>query len=116
MERASQSLIDSVGGKRFIAWADEGTDALRFLDYRGAEAASFGAEDIIMRRGPSKAALLEEFLHGTQNRLGIVDRLGTSGLGSAETHVKNFMIRHQRMLGSIEEDVKLLRILRDMGF
>ena len=59
--------------------------------------------------------MLEEFLHGTQARLGIVDRLGTSGLGSAETHVKDFMINHQTMLGLSPEDVRILQILRDKG-
>jgi hypothetical protein len=83
---------------------------------RGAEAAAFvGSDDILLRLNPSKAAVLEEFLHGTQQRLGVVDRLGTSGLGSAETHVKDFMIRHQKMLGLGTEDVRRLQILRDMG-
>jgi hypothetical protein len=82
---------------------------------RGAEAAAFGAEDILLRPNPSKAAVLEEFLHGTQQRLGIVDRLGTRGLGSAETHVKDFMLRHQRMLGLSAEDARRLQMLRAMG-
>jgi len=82
---------------------------------RGAEGAAFGEEDILLRPDPSKAAVLEEFLHGTQQTLGIVDQLGTSGLGSAETHVKDFMIRHQSLLGLSAEDVRRLQILRDMG-
>ena len=82
---------------------------------RGAEAAAFGDELILLRPKPSKAAVLEEFLHGTQQRLGVVDRLGTTGLGSAETHVKDFMIRHQRMLGLGAEDVRRIQTLRDMG-
>jgi hypothetical protein len=39
---------------------------------------------ILLRENPSKAAALEEFLHGTQSRLGIIDRLGAEG---AEAHV-----------------------------
>ncbi|QJD70182.1 hypothetical protein HG421_19980 [Xanthomonas campestris pv. badrii] len=70
---------------------------------------------ILLRNDPSKAAVLEEFLHGTQSRLGIVDRLGPQGFGSAETHVKDFMIRHQSMLGLSSEDVQILRQLRDAG-
>ncbi len=70
---------------------------------------------ILLRENPSKTALLEEFLHGTQARLGIVDRLGNSGLGSAETHVKDFMMRHRQMLGLSDEDVRILKILRDKG-
>ena len=115
VERASQSLLTSVGNRRAITWATPGSDAERFLNMRGAEAAAFGADDILLRTNPSKAAVLEEFLHGTQQRLGIVDRLGTRGFGSAETHVKDFMLRHQRMLGLSTEDVRRIQTLRDMG-
>lgn len=104
-----------MSGKRAVTWATPGSDAERFLNMRGAEAAAFGPEDILLRPNPSKAAVLEEFLHGTQQRLGIVDRLGTSGLGSAETHVKDFMVRHQNMLGLSAEDVRRIQVLRDMG-
>jgi len=113
IERASQPLIDAVGSRRTITWATEGTDALRYLNYKNAEAAAFPASgDIIVRPNPSKAALLEEFLHGTQSRLGIIDRLGR---GASETHVKEFMIRHKNMLGLSPEDVTILQTLKDMG-
>jgi hypothetical protein len=115
VEPASQELVNAVAKKRAVTWATEGSDAKRFLDLRGAEAAAFGAEDIILRPNPSKAAVLEEFLHGTQQKLGVVDRLGTSGMGSAETHVKDFMIRHQNMLGIGQEDATILKTLKDMG-
>ena len=52
--------------------------------------------NILLRENPSKAAALEEFLHGTQTRLGIVERLGIAG---AEEHVADFMARHSRLLG-----------------
>ena len=95
-----------------VTIAEPGSDAERFLNYRGAEAAAFGEEDILVRPDPSKAALLEEFLHGTQQRLGIIDDIGRAG---AETHVKDFMIRHQDMLGLSAEDVRRLQILKDRG-
>lgn len=112
VEKASSDLIEAVGKRRAITWADEGTDALRYLDYRRAEAASLGADDIILRRNPSKAAVLEEFLHGTQQRAGIIDRLGRQG---AESHVKDFIIRHQRLLGISDEDIAILKMLKDVG-
>ena len=98
-----------------MTWATPGSNAERYLNLRNAEAAAFGVDDILLRPSPSKAALLEEFLHGTQQKLGIIDRLGTKGLGSAETHVKDFMIRHQRLLGLGSEDVRRIQILRDKG-
>ena len=59
---------------------------------------------------PGKAAVLEEFLHGTQFRLGLIDRLSPAG---AEAHVKDFMIRHQSLLGLGPEDVHILKVLRE---
>ncbi|CAM4207442.1 hypothetical protein BOMU111920_15970 [Bordetella muralis] len=117
VERASDDLLDAVGRKRSLIIAKPGSEELRMLDYFGAEASVGGPynSSILLRENPSKAAVLEEFLHGTQSRLGIVDRLGTSGLGSAETHVKDFMIRHQGMLGLGDEDVRILQVLRDKG-
>jgi hypothetical protein len=58
------------------------------LAYFGAEAAVGGVNNssILLREKPSKAAVLEEFLHSTPARLVIVDHLGISGLGSAEIH------------------------------
>ena len=112
IERASPRLLGAVGRRRAITFAEEGTDALRFLEYRGAEAAAFGETDILLRANPSKAAVLEEFLHGTQQRLGIIDRVGRTG---AESHVKSFMIRHRRLLGLGSEDVEILRRLKEFG-
>lgn len=121
IEPASPELLSAVGSRRSVVIAQPGSDEMRLLDYFGAEANVNTSIDgvrngsILLRPNPSKAAVLEEFLHGTQARLGIVDRLGPSGMGSAETHVKDFMIRHQRMLGLSEGDVQILRILRDEG-
>lgn len=112
VERASPKLLQTIQERRAVTIAEPGTDAERFLNYRDAEAAAFGAEDILVRPGPSKAALLEEFLHGTQQRLGIIDNIGRA---ASETHVKDFMIRHQNMLGLSAEDVRRLQILKDMG-
>lgn len=84
---------------------------MRYLDYMGAEAnvGGPGMTHILVRENPGKAAVLEEFLHGTQFKLGIIARLGTRG---AEAHVKDFMVRHQIMLGLSAEDVDMLRTLR----
>jgi hypothetical protein len=117
IERASPELIEAVSKRRIVKIAEEGSEEMRYLDYIGAEANVGGPnmDHILLRPNPSKAAVLEEFLHGTQQRLGIVDKLGHYGLGSAETHVKDFMIRHQRLLGLSDADVEVLKILRDRG-
>jgi len=97
--RASAELLDAMRSHgRTIKFATEGSDELRYLNAMGAEAnvGGPGHLHILLRENPSKAAALEEFLHGTQSRLGIIDRLGPAG---AEAHVESFMLRHKKLLG-----------------
>jgi RHS repeat-associated protein len=97
--RASTKLLNAMRAHgRSITFAIGGSDELRFLNAMGAEASVGGPTylHILLRDNPSKAAALEEFLHGTQARLGIIDRLGIAG---AEAHVAAFMARHSRLLG-----------------
>ena len=81
----------------------------------GAEGFRYDRHGNLLAYTDGKAAILEEFLHGTQEKLGIAEKLGRYGLGSAETHVKDFMIRHKKMLGLSDEDVAILKILKDKG-
>ena len=97
--RASAELLDAMRAHgRTISIAGEGSEKLRYLNSIPAEANVGGAGhlDIILRENPSRVAAWEEFLHGTQDRLGIIDRLGQEG---AETHVTDFMTRHSKLLG-----------------
>lgn len=114
VEPATPELLEAIGKKRTMQIAQPGSEEIRYLDHIGAEANVGGPDmdDILLRPNPSKAAALEEFLHGTQQRVGLIDRLGMAG---AETHVKDFMIRHQKMLGLGVEDVSRLQKLKDMG-
>jgi hypothetical protein len=48
---------------------------------------------------------LEEFLHGTQQELGILDPLGRN---EAEANVRDFMIRHRGVLGISDHDTTVL--------
>jgi hypothetical protein len=69
---------------------------------------------ILVKHPPSKAALLEEFLHGTQYRLGMVK--GIRDVAFAEWHVKDFMIRHCKLLALGAEDVAVLKTLRKRDY
>lgn len=66
-----------------------------------------------MRPGASKVSVLEEFLHGTQKSLGILDNPAIPR-HYAEVHVKDFMLRHRRMLGLSDDDFVLLEHLKRM--
>jgi large repetitive protein len=114
VEKASPELLLNIAAHgRSVNIALEGTDELRYLNSIPAEAnvGGIGHTHILLRENPSKAAVLEEFLHGTQDRLGVIDRLGNQG---AEVHVKEFMLRHSRMLGIGNEDAVILEKLLDL--
>lgn len=81
----------------------QGPDVDRHLDRAGANASQIG-DYILLRRDPRKIEVLEEFLHGTQRRLGLA-----MSEHQLEIHVKAFMIRHRRILGIAPEDVEWLR-------
>jgi hypothetical protein len=112
-ETASPELLRSVVEKgRVIAFAREGSDDLRYLDSKAGNANVGGAtlEHILLREDARTIEVWEEFLHGTQYRCGVIDRLGFDG---AEVHVKEFMIRHQRLMRLSAEDVEVLgRLLK----
>lgn len=109
IEKASDDLMEAIGKRRDLR---TGQDIEKILDMQKAEASMFEGTDIILHRSsPSKAAMLEEVLHGTQSKAGIVERLGKQG---AEVHVKDFMLRHSKLLKLIPEDVKILEKLLEM--
>jgi hypothetical protein len=92
-----------------MVMAMEGLDELRFLDHMGA-AASCGGDDyrhILLRPNPRKIEVIEEFLHGNQFDLGLISHVENAP--RLEVHVKQFMIRHHRLLGISAEDVRVLR-------
>ena len=101
---------------REIVVATSGSEEERYLDCMGAEASAVGP-NILVKTNVGKSTLLEEFLHGTQHRLKLTPDSYTAGtnipMAMAEYHVKDFMIRHQGMLGLDKNDVDALRALRD---
>ncbi|HEY3446724.1 MAG TPA: hypothetical protein VGK67_10190 [Myxococcales bacterium] len=112
VEPASQALMEAVKAHgRTIQIAQPGSDEMRYLDYMGAEAnvGGVGMTDILLRAHPSKAGLLEEFLHGTQAKLGMLDQYGQQ---ACEVKIKDFMVRHAKMLGLSAEDVAILQKLK----
>lgn len=116
VEKASPELIDAISKKRDVNIAKKGTDDHAYLEWMNAEA-NVGGENmkhILLKDNPSKAAILEEFLHGTQKDIGIIN--GSPDIPYAEYHVKDFMVRHKKLLGLIDEDVKILEELRDRDF
>lgn len=115
VEAASAALIAKVAARRNLHFART-PDEVRYLEFIGAEA-NVGGEKmnhILMKDPPSKAALLEEFLHGTQHKLGMLK--SSADTAFAEWHVKDFMVRHCRLLGLGDEDVAILKTLRNRDY
>jgi len=99
--RATTELLEAIQAHgRTIITAVKGSEAERLLDKFGAEASVSGENhlNVILRPNPSKAAALEEFLHGTQWRLGVMSRL-QGDVTAIEQHVADFMARHGSLLG-----------------
>jgi hypothetical protein len=110
-EPADASLLRVVEKKgRTLVIATQGSEELRYLQFMDAHANVGGEEltHIILKEDPRKIEVLEEFLHGTQKRIGLVDELGVRG---AEAHVKRFMVRHRRLLGLADADVEVLQAM-----
>lgn len=97
---------------RKITLARPGSEDMQYLQHIKADGCAMLPDNmnILLKENGSKIAALEEFLHGTQKRLGVIERVEDRGM--AEVHVKEFMIRHARLLGLTENDVSVLEVLR----
>lgn len=84
----------------------QGAEVTDYLNARGANAATFGCKEILLRDDPRAVEVLEEFLHNVQVKLGMLERYSRTAL---ERHVKEFMLRHQRLLKLGEADVQWLQ-------
>ena len=109
-----KNLINKLTAKGWkIDIVKPGTDDWRWLTMNGADA-SFNTgvqKHILLKEGAPKSALLEEFLHGTQNNLGLLEKYGTPQ--ALEVHVKDFMLRHAKLLGlDNPNDIRLLQQLK----
>ena len=110
---ASKELLQSIRNKgKTILVAMPDSEEARFLDFFGANASvnSGNINHIVVKPDVRKIEILEEFLHGTQQKLGIIKRLGNHG---SEIHVKDFMIKHQKILGLSNKDVQALTIMKN---
>jgi hypothetical protein len=110
---ASEELLQSIRNKgKTIVVAIPGSDEARLLDYFDANASvnTNYINHIIVKPDVRKIEILEEFLHGTQQKLGIIERLGNYG---SEIHIKDFMIRHQKILGLSNNDIKALILMEN---
>jgi hypothetical protein len=108
------NLVRAVEGKgRTVTFGEPGS--MHAMRLEAAEAVALtmypSCTEILIRPDAPRVALLEEFLHGTQAKLGIIEKYELRQM--AEVHVKDFMLRHQKLLGLDANDVVLLNELRE---
>jgi len=119
VERASPDLIEKLSQprgetaqpRRLMFEQAPGSSGEAYLNNIPAEASAGGPghKEITYRSNASKAALIEEFLHGVQDDIGIQSRFGNE---FAEWHVRDFMIRNQKLLRLTPDDVMRLDVDR----
>ena len=111
----SDELLKSVRKKRFVHIAEPESDDAMFLDFYNANAVagkwegntnSNNMDAITIKPDARKIEILEEFLHGTQAKIGMTG--STLDIRILEIHVKDFMIRHKDLLGLSNKDVQAL--------
>lgn len=109
-----QKLIDTMKSKGWqIEIVRPGTDDYRYFTKYNIDASiNTGVpKHILIKEGAPKSALLEEYLHGTQLKLGLLEKYGSRE--ALEVHIKDFMIKHSKILGlDNPHDIKLLQQLK----
>ena len=116
----SNELLESVKRKRDVTTVTSGSDEEAFLNWSRANAsAGYSPKNpnpnnkdyILLRPSAYKIEVLEEFLHGTQAKIGMDTSI--SNITNLEIHVKDFMIRHKNLLGLSKKDVQALTIMKE---
>lgn len=111
----TQGLVQSMEGKgRTIIIGEPGSRVWSDLETVGANAKVIypWCDEIMVKSNAPRVALLEEFLHGTQQKIGLLD-IPEMPRHLPEIHVKDFMLRHSKMLGLTENEITLLEELKE---
>jgi hypothetical protein len=106
-ELVPQALVKKLEARGYAIWQDEESE--RYLDARGANASTYLTKDITLRRDARRLEVLEEYLHNVQNRIGIIKGHEPGANLDYEIHVKDFMLRHQKLLRINDDDAEWLR-------
>lgn len=105
-ELASNSLIRKLEARGFAV--DQSDEVVQYLESRGANAGTFLNRDLMLKPDARRVEVLEEYLHNVQHRIGLMGKYTLGATGGLEIHVKDFMLRHRRLLGIHDADATWL--------
>jgi len=110
LSKVSSELLDAMRAKgREFDIAAPGSFHFNRFENLGIEASELDGL-IRLKQDSPKIAALEEFLHGTQRQIPSMLQLPREIL---EIDVKDFMIRHSKLLGLTANDIKVLESLKE---
>lgn len=110
LSKAEPELISAMQAKgRTIEVAKPGSFHYSRLQRHELAGSAMNDDIFLIENGP-KIAALEEFLHGTQRKLPTLAKIEDVIL---EIDVKDFMVRHRKLLGLSNNDVKVLEALKE---
>lgn len=114
LQAASEDLLKAINDKGIPIRFATSKQELGHLSSVNASAVYRILEDgheIVLPANPRKIQAIEEFLHSTQRKIGLLDDPEVPRQ-IAEVHVKDFMLRHSKMLGLTDNDVQVMQWLK----
>lgn len=114
LQAASDELLKAISDKGIPIRFATSEQELGHLSSVNASAVYRILEDgheIVLPANPRKIQAIEEFLHSTQRKIGLLDDHEIPRQ-IAEVHVKDFMLRHSRILGLTDNDVQVMQWLK----
>lgn len=112
LQEASPELLNRMKAKgRTFVIATEGSEELAYMERMRVNGLvrGEGSTEIWLKERPHKIAALEEFLHGSQAKHGWLEVMPEE---VAEVKVKDFMLRHHKLLGLSENDCSVLKVMK----
>ncbi len=89
-----KSIFEKNGGV-----IDQSEEAQRFLEYRGAEAATFNEKVILMKLNPSASDVFEELIHTAQYRAGKIPDQTVLTILKAEIEAAEKLVKYSKQYG-----------------
>lgn len=93
---------------------DQSDEAIRYLDYRGAEAVTWNEKTIQLRQNPTTSAVFEEFIHTAQYRAGKIPDQTPRTVLTVEIEAAEKLINYRKAYGipNVETRATIERLRR----